>query len=218
MGTIFNLDNPVWSFMGKVADLIILNIVALICCIPVVTIGASWTAMYFVAIRIVRKEEGYVIRDFFRSFKENFKQATIIWLLVILVAAVFAGDIFIYQMMPDQIPKVIMIAICALAYLVLGTVVYVFPILSRFQNTTKNTIKNAFILSIANLPSTLIFIVLIILPIVLIVFVVELAPILLLMGISLPAYLSSKLFVRIFRKVEPAPETEGEDAQEAIEA
>lgn len=218
MGSLFNLDNPVWSFMGKVADLVILNIIAFICCIPVVTIGASWTAMYFVTIRIVRKEEGYVIRDFFRSFKENFKQATIIWLLVMLVAAVFVGDVLIYQMMPDQIPKVIMIAIGVLAYLLLGTVMYVFPVLSRFQNTTWNTIKNAFILSIANVPFTLLFIVLMLLPIVVAVFVVELAPIILLVGISLPAYLSSKLFVRIFRKVEPAPEIEDGDVQEETEA
>ncbi len=208
MGTLFNLDNPVWSFMGKVADLVILNILAMICSIPIVTIGASWTAMYFVAIRIVRKEEGYVIRDFFRSFKENFKQATIIWLLVIAVAAVFVGDIVIYRMMPDQIPQIIMIVVAALAFLMLGTVVYVFPVLSRFHNTTKNTIKNAFLLSIVNIPFTLIFIVLMIAPVILAIFVIEVAPILLLMGLSLPAYISSMMFVRIFRKVEPAEEVE----------
>lgn len=215
MGALFNLDNPVWSFMGRVADLVILNILALICSIPIVTIGASWTAMYFVTIRIVRKEEGYVIRDFFRSFKENFKQATIIWLLVIAVAAVFIGDILIYRMMPDQIPQIIMIIVVALAYLVLGTVVYVFPVLSRFHNTIKNTIKNAFLLSVVNIPFTLIFIVLMILPVVLAIFVIEIAPILLLMGLSLPAYISSMLFVRIFRKVEPAEEVEEAEEIEA---
>lgn len=215
MGALFNLDNPVWSFMGRVADLVILNILALVCSIPIVTIGASWTAMYFVTIRIVRKEEGYVIRDFFRSFKENFKQATIIWLLVIAVAAVFIGDILIYRMMPDQIPQIIMIIVVALAYLVLGTVVYVFPVLSRFHNTIKNTIKNAFLLSVVNIPFTLIFIVLMILPVVLAIFVIEIAPILLLMGLSLPAYISSMLFVRIFRKVEPAEEVEEAEEIEA---
>ena len=215
MGALFNLDNPVWSFMGKVADLVILNILALVCSIPIVTIGASWTAMYFVTIRIVRKEEGYVIRDFFRSFKENFKQATIIWLLIIAVAVVFIGDIMIYRMMPDQIPQIIMIVVAALAFLALGTSVYVFPVLARFHNTIKNTIKNAFLLSIVNIPFTLIFIVLMILPVVLAIFVIEVAPILILMGLSLPAYISSMLFVRIFRKVEPAEEVEAEEETEA---
>lgn len=219
MGSLFNLDNPVWSFMGKVADLVILNILAFVCSIPVFTIGASWTAMYFVTIKIVRKEEGYVIRDFFRSFKENFKQATVIWLLVLVVAAIFAGDFLIYRMMPDQIPTFIMIVVAVLAYLLLGTTVYVFPVLSRFDNTIKNTIKNAFILSIANIPFTVLFIILLALPIVVALFVIELAPILILMGISLPAYLSSMMFVRIFRKVEPKQVQTGEEtADEESEA
>lgn len=213
MGALFNLDNPVWNFMGKVADLVILNILAMVCSIPIFTIGASWTAMYFVTIRIVRKEEGYVIRDFFRSFKQNFKQATVIWLLVLAAVLVFIGDIVIYQMMPDQIPQIIMIVVAALGYLVLGTVVYVFPVLSRFDNTTKNTIKNAFLLSIVNIPYTIIFIILMVLPFILAVFVVEIAPILLLMGLSLPAFISSMMFVRIFRKIEPAKEEEAEEIE-----
>lgn len=215
MGALFNLDNPVWNFMGKVADLVILNLLALICSIPIVTIGASWTAMYFVTIRIVRKEEGYVIRDFVRSFKENFKQATIIWLLVIVIAAIFAGDIAIYSMMPEQIPQFVMIGVVVLAFLAVGTIVYVFPILSRFHNTTKNTIKNAFLLSIVNIPFTIILIILMIVPYILAIFVIELAPIILLMGLSLPAFFSSMIFVRIFRKIESAAEEEAAEEMEA---
>ena len=215
MGALFNLDNPVWNFMGKVADLVILNLLALICSIPIVTIGASWTAMYFVTIRIVRKEEGYVIRDFVRSFKENFKQATIIWLLVIVIAAIFAGDIAIYSMMPEQIPQFVMIGVVVLAFLAVGTIVYVFPILSRFHNTTKNTIKNAFLLSIVNIPFTILLIILMIVPYILAIFVIELAPIILLMGLSLPAFFSSMIFVRIFRKIEPVAEEEAAEEMEA---
>lgn len=218
MGSIFNLDNPVWSFMGRVADLVILNILAIVCSIPVVTIGASWTAMYYVAIRIVKREEGYVIRDFFRSFRRNFKQATIIWLLVIAVAAVFGGDIMIYRMMPDQIPKWIMIVISILAFLALGTAIYVFPLLARFENTTKNMIKNAFVLAVVDIPFTLVFIVLMVLPAAVAVFVVELAPFLLMLGVSLPAYLSAKLFVRIFHKLEPEkPEASDIESVEEME-
>ena len=171
--------------------------------------------MYFVTIRIVRKEEGYVIRDFFRSFKENFKQATIIWLLVIVIAAIFAGDIAIYSMMPEQIPQFVMIGVVVLAFLAVGTIVYVFPILSRFHNTTKNTIKNAFLLSIVNIPFTIILIILMIVPYILAIFVIELAPIILLMGLSLPAFFSSMIFVRIFRKIEPVAEEEAAEEMEA---
>ena len=208
MGAIFNLDNSVWSFMGKVADLVILNIMAIICSIPIFTIGATWTAVYFVTIRIVRKEEGYVIRDFFRSFKENFKQATIIWLIVLMIGAIILADILIYRMMPDKIPQMIMIVAMIFAFLLLETTVYVFPLLSRFHNTIGNTIKNAFILSVANIPYTILFIILLILPFILMDFVIEAAPLILALGLSLPAYISSMMFVRIFRKLEPSPQME----------
>lgn len=213
MGALFNLDNPVWNFMGKVADLVILNVLVIFCSIPIFTIGASWTAMYFVTIRMVRKEEGYVIKDFFRSFKENFKQATIIWLIILAVVAVFAGDIWIYNMIPEQIPQIIMLVVMVLGFLVLGTVVYVFPLLSRFDNTTKNTIKNAFLLSIVNIPYTLIFIILMAIPIILTIYVLELFPIIIMIGVSLPAFLMSLMLVRIFRKLEPVEKNE-EDIEE----
>lgn len=217
MGALFNLDNPVWNFMGKVADLVILNLLAIICSIPIFTIGASWTALYFVTIRMVRKEEGYVIKDFFRSFKENFKQATIIWLLVLVVAVVFVGDFLIYSMMPDKIPQVIMIVVVVLGFLALGTVVYVFPLLARFENTTKNTVKNAFLLSIVNIPQTVTAIILLVIPVVLAVFVLELFPIIIMVGVSLPAFLISLMLVRIFRKLEPA-EASGENEERIEEA
>ena len=76
MGHFFSMDNKFFTFMGRVADLCILNIICLICCIPIVTAGASITAMYYVTLKMVRNEEAYIVRSFFKSFKENFKQAT----------------------------------------------------------------------------------------------------------------------------------------------
>ena len=203
MGAIFNLDNPVWSFMSKVADLVILNLLAIVCSIPIVTIGASWTAMYFVTIRMVRKEESYIVKDFFRSFKENFRQATIIWLFALLAIGIFAGDIIIYRMMPEQIPTALMIAVMILAYVVLGTVIYVFPLLSRYHNTIKGTVKNAFLVSVVNIPHTIVFVLLLVIPFLVSFFLIELAPFVLLFGFSLPAYVASIFWVRIFRKFEP---------------
>ena len=214
MGAIFNLDNPVWNFMSKVADLIILNLLAIVCSIPIVTIGASWTAMYFVTIRMVRKEESYIIKDFFRSFRENFKQATVIWLLALAAIGIFAGDVVIYRMIPEQIPKALMIAVLILAYLVLGTIIYVFPLLARFHNTIKGTIKNGFLISLVNVPYTFIFIILLAVPFLLAFFLIEMAPFVLLIGFSFPAYIASIFWVKIFRKFEPKEVIE-EDTEEA---
>lgn len=215
MGALFNLDNPIWNFMSKVADLIILNLLAIVCSIPIITIGASWTAMYFVTIRMVRKEESYIIKDFFRSFKENFKQATIIWLLALIAIGIFVGDVVIYRIIPQQIPQVLMIAVLVLAYLVLGAIVFVFPLLSRFHNTVKGTVKNAFLVSLVNVPYTFVFVILLMVPFLLSFFLIEMAPFVLLFGFSLPAYISSILWVRIFRKFEPEEMIE-EDSKEGI--
>ena len=203
MGSLFSLDTPIWNFMSKVADLIILNLLAFICSIPIFTIGASWTALYFVTIRMVRKEEGYIIKDFFRSFRENFKQATRIWLMILLVFGILVGDFLICRMMPEQIPQFIKVVICAVGYLVMGTVIYIFPLLARYDNSIKNTLKNAFILSVVKFPYTLISIILIVLPIITAAFIMEIIPIVIVIGISLPAYLISMMLVRIFRIFEP---------------
>lgn len=207
MGGLFNLDNPIWSFMGKIADLILLNLLVVVCSLPIFTIGASWTALYFVTVRMARNEESYIVKDFLRSFRDNFKQATIIWMFVLVAIVVFVGDILIYRMMPGAIPEPLMVAVMVVAFLVLCTIIYVFPVLSRFQNTIKGTLKNAFLISLVNIPYTIAFVVLAIIPIIALIFVYQLAPLIIIMGISLPAYLASFLWVRIFRKFEPKGET-----------
>ena len=86
MDRLFNMDNKFFTVMGRVADLIMLNVVFLICCLPIVTIGASLTALHYVTLKMARNEESYIIRSFFKSFKQNFKQSTLIWILMAAVA------------------------------------------------------------------------------------------------------------------------------------
>ena len=68
---IFDLDSPLMNVLNKMADLMWLNILTLICCIPVITAGAALTSMHYVALKIVRNEESYITRSFFKSFKTN---------------------------------------------------------------------------------------------------------------------------------------------------
>lgn len=214
MGKLFNMDNPVWVAMGKFADLILLNCLFVICCLPVFTIGASWTALYYVTIRMARKEEGYITRDFFHSFKENFKQATIIWFLFLAVFLVFALDYYIYSMFPNVIPKVIIVVIMAVAMVAFVTMMYVFPLLSRFRNTIKNTIKNAFLISLLHIPHTVLLIILLLLPIVALVFLFRFAPFVIMVGISVPAYWASFIWKSIFAKLEKPEENHADEHED----
>lgn len=127
---LFNYDNPVWRFIGKFGDLIVLNILWIITSIPIVTIGASTTAMYYVTLKLVRDEDGYTIRSYFRSFKENFKQATVIWLIMLVVGFLLGFDLYFFIKMQTESSNFrnIMITIFASMTLIYTCIlVYVFP-------------------------------------------------------------------------------------------
>ena len=85
----FNItDNVIVRALNKICDMVCLNVLWLICCIPVFTIGASTTALYTVMLKMVKNEEGYIFRGFFKAFKENFKQSTIMWLILLALGIV----------------------------------------------------------------------------------------------------------------------------------
>ena len=88
MSNFFNMDNGLFRALGKLADLMLLNILFLVCSLPIFTIGASFTAMYYVTLKLAENEEGYIARGFLKSFKQNFKQATIIWLILLFFGIV----------------------------------------------------------------------------------------------------------------------------------
>ena len=154
MNNLFNMDGPLFRFLSKVADLMILNIIFLISCIPIVTIGASITALSYVTLKMKDGEEGYVFKTFFRSFRENFKQATLIWLMMLVLAVVMAVDFLIIGNMEGTMSMVMKVLVGMGALIWLMEFTYVFPLQSRFYNTIKGTLQNALLLAIANFPKT----------------------------------------------------------------
>lgn len=206
--------------LGKMADMMWLNILTLICCIPIITAGASLTALHYMALKIVRNEECYITRGFFKSFKENFKQATIIWLLMLVVIILLVGDFLIMKYSGLEFSKVLQIIIVAVGVLFTFTAMFVFPVLAKFDNTTWRTIKNAFLMSIMQFPKTILMVILFAIPPVVFVLFPQVIPIVIMFGFSLPAWLSAKLYNKFFQKLEdqileanpPAEEdSEGED-------
>lgn len=213
MGKIFDMDSPVMRFLSRMADLMILNVVMTVCCLPIITIGASVTAMHYVMLKLVRKEEGYIVKDFFKSFKQNFKQATIIWLIMLVFIFVFVGDYLIINYSGIEFPQNMAYVLTGVAMLLFVVSTYIFPVLSHFDNTIKNTIKNGCIMSIMAAPKALLMALFTVAPVLLIFVVPALLPLVLLFGISFPAYLSAMLYSGTFRKFEPeveppAPEEE----------
>lgn len=206
MGKIFDMDSPVMRFLNRVGDLLILNFIMIACCIPVITIGASFTAMHYVLLKMVRGEEGYLVRGFFKSFVANFKQATILWLLMLVVLFVYIGDALIFRYSALAFPRALMIAVVAIAILLLMATIYIFPAQARFENSVKNTLKNAFLMAFANLPKTVLMLAIYALPLIIGYFSAYALIFVIMFGITAPAYGAAWLYSGIFKKFEPEEE------------
>lgn len=148
MNQFFNPDSPIMQFITKITSSVYLNILWFICCLPVFTAGASTTALFYVTLKMAKNEEGNLTKAFFYSFKENFKQSTKIWLILLTlgIAMAFDGYVF-YHMRFDNILWTIGTAIFLVALAAYAIVLmYIFPLLARFNNTTKAMFKNSIVI------------------------------------------------------------------------
>ena len=207
--------------MSKVADLCILNIICVVCCIPVITAGASITAMYYVTLKMVRNEEAYIVRSFFKSFKQNFKQATIINLIMLLIGLVLYVDLNVSKAMQAGAGQIFHVIFMAFVLIYFILFLYVYPVLARFYNTIKNTIKNALFMAIRHLPYTVDMVLIAVCPL-LLLFVKSyqiqstLFVLFLLMGFALIAYCNSYFLAKIFDNYMPKEEAGQESAGESV--
>ena len=148
--SIFNMDGPVFRFLNKMADLCILNLIFLLCCLPIITIGASVTALYSVTLKMSRDQEGYIARSFFKAFKANFKQATSIWIPSLLLLFIMLADIRIYSSSNAGKYQPLLIGAYLIFTLIAFMLSFAFPVLAKFKNTTGNIIKNAFLMGVGS--------------------------------------------------------------------
>ena len=200
MRKFLNPDSPLMIFLSNLTDIIVLNVLCFICCLPVITIGPSVTAMHYITLKIARDEEIYVLRDYFKAFKENFKQSIIAWMVFLVITAVFFVDYLILKDMGLENTKVFLMIIGAIYLLVCFTMMYVFPLMARFENSLKQTVKNAFFMSILHIFKTVIMAVIYAIPFVLLPLHYNVLMVFLLVGLSGPAYFNSFIWKSIFKK------------------
>ena len=137
----FNMDGPIFRFLNKMADLCILNLIFMICCLPVITIGASLTALYTVTLKMSHDQEGYMARSFFKAFKENFRQATMIWVPSLLLLFVMLADIRIYSSSNAGKYQPLLIGAYLLFVLIIFLIIFSFPVLAKFQKHNRKYYK-----------------------------------------------------------------------------
>ena len=215
MGAIFSMEGPLMQGLTKFADLIILNVLTIICCIPVVTVGAAFTSLHYVCLKMVRGEECYIVKDYFKAFKSNFKQATAIWLIFMVAIFVFVMDIVVMYVAEVQFHFLIRALVLMLGIVVTSTFLYVFPLQAKFANPVKQTIINAFKASILQFPKTIVMIILMLVPPTVILLFGNMIPIVIMTCISVPAYVFALMYNKFFKKLErlyPGTEEEAVDA------
>lgn len=212
----FKLDSPLMNFLNKVADVIILNILFMVFSIPVITVGASFSAAYYMAFKMVKDEESYIIRGFWKAFKENFVQATIIWLLMIAAVVVIILDYRIILYSGIEFARWIRISIIVVTVALLLGMEFVFPMQARFINTVKNTIKNSFLMAFSHLPTSILLVAAYVVPVVVWYFIPQSLPLLIVLYFGAVIYVKAFMLLRVFKKYEDAI-AEGQDAEASEE-
>ena len=200
----FKLDSPLMNFLNKIAVIMILNILFLIFSIPFFTIGASFSAAYYMGFKMVKNEETYIVRGFWKAFKDNFKQGTVIWLLLAVVLGILTVDFRIILYSGIEFAQWIRIAMIAVTFVILLGVMFLFPLQARFINPVKNTIKNAFLMALSHLPTAFLLIVIYAVPVIVLYFIPQSLPILILLAFGAVIYLKSFLLLRVFKRYEDA--------------
>lgn len=150
----FNGANPLWTATGRLFDMTVLNVLWLLCCIPIFTIGPSTAAFYYAAMTLVRGEETYVSSDFFRSFRRDFWRNVKVGLLVTLVGVFLAADVYLAYKAGGGIYTFFMVFFFILLLVWAFVALYIFPLLAKFDNSIRNTLIRAFTLSIRHFPQT----------------------------------------------------------------
>lgn len=212
MKDVFDFNNPVMSFLSKLADLMILNVITLICCVPIVTVGASLSSMYYVLLRLRQEETSFVTKDFFHAFRQNLKQGIILWILYL--AAIIALAAEYYLIFVARIPELVEVryGVYLFTALLLISLTWSFVLLSRYNNSFGRVIINSYFIGFTHFVRTIMMALLMMSPIALILIYPAATPIILVIGITLPCYLQTFFFIKVFEDLE-RHQTAGENAQ-----
>lgn len=189
--------------VGKIADYVILNLLCVLFSLPIVTAGAAMSAKFYVSMKMIRGEEPQVCKAFLKSFRENFKQATGIWIVVLVIGAVVAWDWYNILFGKSQgmffEGKIIFLVMTVL----LWAVVYnIFPFLARFHVSTKEAVKGSFVFTFLNLPKMAVILLATVLPYLIEAWYLEWGLAIWIFCTTVTLYFVSRMYVTEFRKIE----------------
>ena len=208
----FDPDGLFAKIMNTVLALIVLNVLWIVCSLPVVTMGASTAALYTVLIGLRDGNDTKVIRRFFAAFGENWKQASAVWLVLLAASAVCGLDLYLAAQTQSTVARVAcVVGLVAVAM----TATFAFPLLARFENTWRNHLKNGALLALSHAPRTLLSLALwggaAVLTVYSFATMYHMILLWLMLGFSCLSYATLWVVTPVLRKLEPAPAEEKEE-------
>ena len=211
MGGFFSLDGPFYKFGTLLADIMIVGVLWLIFCIPIFTAGASTTALFYVMLRRISNRETYIARDFWKSFKANFKIATLVWLVIGAVALILIFNIYnavqnsdVFTTSFGGLSGVIYAGQFVIALEALLLTMYIFPLISRFEMKFTGYFKTAFFMANKHILTSVCS-----LAVLLAVYLLcSWSPILIIFSGGIYAFVTSYMLIRVMRKYRPDLDTD----------
>ena len=212
MRNLFNYENPFIQFLVRVGDLIILNVLFILCSAPVVTLGASLTALHRVTQNMLFEQEEPLLKAFFRAFRQNFKQSTLVWLVELVVIVSLVCDVLLVMAyFNGGLAKAMYILVAVLAILVAGVYAYLMPLIARYENGMRQQVNNAVVLAIIKLPKTLLLVFLNLLPVILVLISVPVFVQTLIfwvvIGFAFVSFIESSILKPVFQQLEKGNES-----------
>lgn len=215
---VFSMDNAFFRAIGRMVDLIWINILTLICALPVITAGASFTAMYDLLLRMSEQKKDRLTSRFFHAFRENFKNATKVWLCALVIFAVYAYNLYLLNAgILDGLGSFRKISLALTVLILLAVIMllnYIFALFARYDSGIRKTVRNAAMLSLAFFPKSFCMTVIVFFPLALTMLSNYFFWLWFLYGIAFPGYFISLLMATVFRKIEGAKEEEQDELGE----
>lgn len=155
----FSLDNPIFAAISRLGDIMLLSMLWFLTSLPIITLGASTTALLDICMKIIRSRDAGIIKPFFSSFKSNFRQSTIIFLIMAAIGAVGAADMYFWAHSSGDTAMIMNAVSIGIMIIYAATLLYVFAVQAAFENTVSATVRTAFLMALKHFPVTIVLLV-----------------------------------------------------------
>lgn len=162
MGSFFSTDNPLFAGLEYITNIIYASVLWILFSVPVITIGASSTALYYTVTKVIRHGRSYIFREFWQSFKSNLKQSTAIWLLYLVVMGILLIDIRVMGGFGTAVAQTMQFIFVAGICMVSAVMLYALAYIARFAQDTRHILINSVLMALRHLPKTLLLVALLV--------------------------------------------------------